>query len=283
MVSATSSGLQNGSSDTIRFVKSSYDSQDPQQSATRLILAVRPEWASPDSRIEFVRFTDGITNTLLKAVNKKDGWSEEKMASEAILLRAYGAGTAVLIDREREVQNHALLMKYGLAPELIARFNNGMLYRYIKGRVTSPDDLRNPPIYRAVARRLAQWHATVPCIPSTPRPVTNGVSREHSGKENNHDRNHDCDGAGRQSDLTTQALIDNTAPGKPTPNLWTVMRKWILALPTATSEQRARQNQLQEELDSLVRQLSQRPGLGVNGVRLSENTHILLISWAGAT
>ncbi|KAL2756165.1 hypothetical protein ACRALDRAFT_1063823 [Sodiomyces alcalophilus JCM 7366] len=265
MVSATSNGLHNGSPDTVRFVESTYDSQDSQQSATRLILAVRPEWASPDSKIEFVRFTDGITNTLLKAVNKKDGWSEEKMCSEAILLRAYGAGTAVLIDREREVQNHALLTKYGLAPELIARFNNGMLYRYIKGRVTTPDDLRKPSIYRAVAKRLAQWHATVPCIPSSTSPVTNGVSRQDTiGGDSNEDR--DGDDAGRQLDLATQALIDNTAPGKLAPNLWTVMRKWILALPTATPEQRARQTRLQEELDSLVRQLSQRPGLGANGL-----------------
>ncbi|ROT37002.1 kinase-like protein [Sodiomyces alkalinus F11] len=269
MASTTSNGLPNGSAHTIRFIPSRYDSQDSQQSATRLILAVRPEWASPDSKIEFVRFTDGITNTLLKAINKKGGWSQDKVDSEAILLRAYGAGTAVLIDREREAQNHALLMKYGLAPELIARFNNGMLYRYIKGRVTTPDDLRKPSIYCAVARRLAQWHATVPCIPSSPSPLTNGVSRGATGGDSNDGRNghvdhHHHHDAARQ--LATQALIDNTAPGKLAPNLWTVMRKWILALPTATPEQRARQSELQEELDSLVKQLSQRPGLGDNGL-----------------
>lgn len=237
---------QNGSTASVRFVASSYDSQDSHNSAVRLILAVRPEWASEDSSIEFVRFTDGITNTLLKAINKKRGWSKEQVDAEAILLRAYGPGTAVLIDREREAQNHELLMKYGLAPELVARFNNGMLYRYIKGTVTTPEDLRKASIYNAVATRLAEWHATVPCIASKPA-TTNGSSQEPNAE------------ALRQT-------IDGAAPGKPPPNVWTVMQKWILALPHDTAEDKARQASLQAELESLVKQLSQRPGLGANGV-----------------
>ncbi|KAH6685234.1 ethanolamine kinase [Plectosphaerella plurivora] len=227
---------QNGSQSSVRFVASSYDSQQSQETATQLILAVRPEWASEDSNIEFVRFTDGITNTLLKAVNKKKGWTKEQVDAEAILLRAYGPGTAVLIDREREAQNHELLMKHDLAPELVARFNNGMLYRYIKGTVTTPEDLRKPSIYNAVAERLAEWHAIVPCIASKP------------------------------SSANGQHTIDDVAPGKPPPNVWTVMQKWILALPHGTAEEKARQASLQEELGSLVKQLSQRPGLGANGL-----------------
>jgi ethanolamine kinase len=233
---------QNGSPSSVRFVTSSYDSQESQESATRLILAVRPEWASEDSNIEFVRFTDGITNTLLKAVNKKKGWSKEQVDAEAILLRAYGPGTAVLIDREREAQNHELLMQHGLAPELVARFNNGMLYRYIKGTVTTPEDLRKSSIYNAVAERLAEWHAIVPCI------------------------------AAKLSPANGQHAVDDVAPGKPPPNVWTVMQKWILALPSGTAEDKARQASLQEELGSLVKQLSQRPGLGANGV--SSAAHI---------
>lgn len=241
---------QNGSASHVRFVSSSYDSQESEQSATRLILAVRPDWAGEGSKIEFVRFTDGITNTLLKAVNKKAGWSKDQVDAEAILLRAYGPGTAVLIDREREAQNHELLMKHGLAPELIARFTNGMLYRYIKGTVTTPDDLRKPSIYNAVARRLAQWHATVPCISS--KPSSNGSAG---------------------SDDAAQSLVDNVAPGKLTPNVWTVMQKWILALPHESPEDKTRQAKLQAELESLVQRLSQRPGLGANGVSLLLNSY----------
>ncbi|KAK1963739.1 choline/ethanolamine kinase [Colletotrichum sublineola] len=249
MTQGVSNGHPNGLAlPNVRTLPLFYDSEDSQQSATRLILTVRPDWASDDSNIEFVRFTDGITNTLLKAINKRNGWSKEDIDREAILLRAYGNGTAVLIDREREAQNHELLMQYGLAPELLARFQNGMLYRFIKGSVTAPEDLRKPAIYRAVASRLAQWHATVPCI-------TQPTSVDGQAKEN---------GANGHED--PEAIIDNAAPGKPVPNLWTVMQKWILALPTNTQVQRDRQDKLQEEFEYIVKEFSQRPGLGVDGL-----------------
>ncbi|OLN92881.1 Ethanolamine kinase 1 [Colletotrichum chlorophyti] len=249
MTQGASNGHPNGLAlPHVRSLPLSYDSEDSEQSATRLILTVRPDWAADDSHIEFVRFTDGITNTLLKAINKRKGWSKEDIDREAILLRAYGNGTAVLIDREREAQNHELLMKYNLAPELLARFNNGMLYRFIKGSVTAPEDLRKPVIYKAVASRLAQWHATVPCI--THSTTTNGHAREN----------------GTNGHQDPDAIIENAAPGKPVPNLWTVMQKWILALPSDTQVQRERQERLQKEFEFIVEEFSQRPGLGVDGL-----------------
>ncbi|KAI1365062.1 kinase-like domain-containing protein [Xylaria arbuscula] len=247
MASDITNGAVNGEPmGQIRYIPLSYDStNDPtndDSSARRLILALRPEWSSSDSKVEFVRFTDGITNTLLKAINRKPGLSKEQIDNEAILLRAYGHGTDVLIDRHRETQNHELLMKHGLAPELLARFSNGMMYRFIQGKVCQPADLREPSIYLAVARRIAQWHATVPCLHETnagSNGTTNGL---HSPS------------------------IDLIAPGKPPPNVWTVMQKWIRALPTKTVEQLTRQSELQKHLSWLVEKLSQRPGLGKNGL-----------------
>lgn len=246
MPSNIPNGATNGHSNgQIHYIPLSYDSANDDSSARRLILSLRPEWSSPDSNIEFIRFTDGITNTLLKAINRKPGLSQEQIDSEAILLRAYGHGTDVIIDRLRETQNHELLMKNGLAPTLLARFNNGMMYRFIRGQACHPADLRKPSIYLAVARRIAQWHATVPCLPESST-GSNGV------KNGSHD-----------------SSLDSVAPGKPVPNAWTVMQKWIRALPTKTEAQRARQSELQKELSWLVEKLSQRPGLGKNGVSLS--------------
>ncbi|KAI1770903.1 ethanolamine kinase [Hypoxylon cercidicola] len=244
MPSHTSNGDPNGLGH-LRHIPLSFDSEKPDSSARELIVALRPEWSSPGSNIEFIPFKEGITNTLLKAVNKKDGLSEEEVDRDAILLRAYGHGTDVLIDRHRETQNHELLMKCGLAPELLARFDNGMMYRYIRGTPAQPTDLRTSPVYLAVAKRLAQWHATVPCIYET-QPKSNGVNGSAHGP--------------------SEAAIAHAAPGKPSPNVWTVMQKWILALPTKTEAQRKRQADLQHELTKLIEELSQRPGLGDNGL-----------------
>ncbi|PKS07886.1 hypothetical protein jhhlp_006494, partial [Lomentospora prolificans] len=237
-------GVANGRP-KVRTLPLAYDGHNSEESALKLIYAIRPEWNSSGAKVRFIRCTDGITNTLLKVVNDAAGASPDDIDREAILLRAYGHGTHVIIDRQREAENHELLMAHGLAPELLARFQNGMLYRYIRGTVTSTEDLRNPDIYRPVAKRLAEWHATIPCIPSPPAAQANGNGSEASKR--------------RQS-------IDAAAPGKPAPNLWTVMQKWIYALPTDTEHQRERQTRLQTELNKLIKDLSQRPGLGENGL-----------------
>lgn len=240
----------------VRFIPLTYESRptddsDSNASARELIRAIAPEWEkSSDSDLKFVRFTDGITNTLLKVVNQRPGITKADLNREAILLRAYGKGTAVLIDREREAANHELLMKYDLAPDLLARFENGMLYRYISGAVATHHDLREPSTLLAIARRLAQWHATVPCI-SDASLKTNGTTNGVPQVNGNADKN----------------AIENTAPGKPAPNVWTTMHKWILALPKNTQAERDRQELLLREMKHLVEQLSQRPGLGQNGVR----------------
>jgi ethanolamine kinase len=51
-------------------------------------------------------------------------------------------------------------------------------------------------------------------------------------------------------------------PGKPIPNVWTTMQKWIHALPTGTNTERARRDELQVELEWLTQQLLHTPGIG---------------------
>lgn len=242
----------------VRFIPLNYDNSDSRQSALRLILALFPHWSKDEAHIDFVRFTDGITNTLLKAVNRRPGVSKADMDREAVLLRAYGNGTDVLIDREREAANHELLMKYNLAPQLLARFNNGMLYRFIPGAVAQPKDLADPQILTAIAKRLAQWHARVPCIPDS------SLQRRRDSSSNGDDTSRNGN----------SSLIAKASAGKPVPNVWTTMQKWILALPTDTESRRERRDLLQRELHELIERLGQRPGLGQNGVccpRLSRN------------
>lgn len=259
----------------VRFIPLTYNQAESQTSALRLILTLRPEWEHSDGKIEFVRFTDGITNTLLKVLKKRPGLSAEEIDNEAVLLRAYGQGTDLIIDRDRETQNHELLMQHNLAPTLLARFHNGMLYRFIRGAVTSPADLRTEEIWRAVARRLAQWHAVVPCLPSTRQ----SLSAEVNGSEE----------LGipaptpSKKDPALQDAIDNVAPGKPAPNVWTVMQKWIYALPVASEAEMLRQADLQKELTRLVAEFSNRPGLGENSVSFVQILELCLASASLAT
>ena len=152
-----------------------------------------------------------------------------------------------------EAASHRLLSQHGLAPELLARFQNGLLYKFIQGWVTASADLTRQPIWRGVAKRLAEWHAVIPTnfdndsnppMTSTSGFLTKPPKRSEAAKK----------------------FIDNAAPGKSAPNLWTVMQKWILGLPLSTDAQRSRKDTLQRELEKLVEEFADRPGLGKDNV-----------------
>ena len=178
---------------------------------------------------------------LLKLVKKIPGKSTEQIDDEAILLRAYGNSTHILIDRDREAQSHALLAERGLAAPLLARFNNGLLYKFIQGRVCTPQDLVKEDVWRGVARMLAEWHS-VP-LPSSyyPENVENGI---HGAYINGHMPTTD----------------------KPRPNIWTIMEKWINALPTNTSAEKSRKSQLQAEVDRSYQELGMEGSTGGHGM-----------------
>lgn len=60
--------------------------------------------------------------------------------------------------------------------------------------------------------------------------------------------------------------IEAIAPGKPAPNIWTVMQKWVNALPRTNVAEMKRNALLQKELERSVADLAGVPGLGDNGV-----------------
>ena len=90
----------------LTFIPLTFSPGHDNASATHLILTLFPDWKASD--LKFIRFTDGITNTLLKCVHtttvKDETTGEERSYSdetESLLIRAYGKGTNVLIDRNR--------------------------------------------------------------------------------------------------------------------------------------------------------------------------------------
>jgi ethanolamine kinase len=161
----------------------------------------------------------------------------EEAEKDSILMRAYGNSTDILIDRDREAASHLVCAKYGLAPPLLARFQNGLLYRFIPGEVCTPKDLGTEQTWRAVARRLGQWHATLPI---------DAISKMHS-----------ANGAAAPG----QALADRL----PSPNIWTVMQRWVNALPKTTQKEQTRKAFLEKELERSFEELDNQDGPGQQG------------------
>ncbi|KAL8948398.1 MAG: hypothetical protein Q9222_005413 [Ikaeria aurantiellina] len=239
----------------LRRLPLSHNSADSQASALRLALTIFPDWEDADGNVEFIRFKEGITNTLLKAIKKRSGYTGEDIDSNAILIRAYGKGTDVLIDRERETQSHSTLSKHGLAPELLARFQNGLIYKFIRGQVCEPSDLTHERIWRGVAGRIAEWHARLPTLAA---PVPDNVEPRDGAlapfdQQLSHSR-------------PSIAAINSITPLKEAPNVWTVIQKWIFALPTTNEVEVQRKDVLQTELKRTVADLADSPDLGNDGL-----------------
>jgi ethanolamine kinase len=60
----SSASTNAGVSKALRHIPLSYNNADSQTSALRLVLTLFPEWEHDEGKIEFIRFTDGITNTV---------------------------------------------------------------------------------------------------------------------------------------------------------------------------------------------------------------------------
>ncbi|KAK5212532.1 hypothetical protein LTR47_010224 [Exophiala xenobiotica] len=240
----------NGHTPQLQYVDLAFDSNEIEQSAFTLAYRIQPKWREGPGDMEIVRFTEGITNTLLKLAKHVPGHSQSQIDQDSILLRAYGNNTDILIDRDREAKTHALCAERGLAPPLLARFKNGLLYRYIPGQVCTPQDLIQEPIWRAVARKLGKWHAQLPVSElEDSRNAVNG--RKENG-------------------ITSELRQPNgdAASRLPQPNIWSVIQKWIHALPNDSPKQKARRELLQQELDRSIKDLHTEQGPGMHGLVL---------------
>ena len=141
------------------------------------------------------------------------------------------------------------------------------MYRFIRGHVSTSEDLTSEPVWRGVARRLGQWHATLPIISTGKKAVVADAGMNVPLKS--------------PDPIPTASLeeINAITPSKPTPNVWTVMQKWVFALPTTNETELKQKKVLQKELERTVTDLGGKPGLGGNGVFWhSEATQIRMIA-----
>ena len=164
-------------------------------------------------------------------------------------------GTEAIAELSKgETISHSLLAQHDLAPPLLARFQNGLLYKYIRGQVCKPEDLRREPIWRGVARKLGEWHGVLPVISageSDGLAILNGEAELPARKNKESPRSR---------------KINSVTPGRTIPTLWTVLQKWILALPAGTESEMKRKDMLQEELERNVIEFGNIPGIGDDGV-----------------
>ena len=100
----------------------------------------------------------GITNLLFKATCSE--------STQSILVRIFGTGTDLVIDREQDTHTTRLLSDIGFGPHLHGVFDNGRLEEYLEGAVPlTPSDMAamepGSDMVGGIAAELARLH----CLP----------------------------------------------------------------------------------------------------------------------
>ncbi|CUM64214.1 uncharacterized protein PRCAT00001808001 [Priceomyces carsonii] len=125
------------------------DMQSGYEEIKEFLLKLFPDWKD-SHKIKIKQLTGGITNMLLQCIHI--GTKETK------LMRVYGPGTNIIIDRDREFILHLILNSLSLAPPIHARFKNGLVYGFLPGKSLDPEELSKPNIYPLIAQQLGNWH-----------------------------------------------------------------------------------------------------------------------------
>ncbi|KAL9117117.1 MAG: hypothetical protein Q9187_006349 [Circinaria calcarea] len=233
----------------VRRIELSYNGEESEASAKKIIFTLFPDWENDDGEVKFKTFTEGITNTMLKVKKQRPGWSEDQVDKDSIVLRAYGKGTEVLSDREREIATHLVLSIHSLAPKPLARFENGMIYQFTPGHVCNPEDVRKEAVWKGIARTFGKWHAILPTDPKT----APNLEIENSQGEDLHS-------SSDSQTVPPAKEVEAVTPGEMVPNIWTVLRKWCLALSDKTPEEAKLKDTLQMEIDRTHKELGDLPG-----------------------
>lgn len=122
-----------------------------------LLQQLLPGWgAAPAASLALRRISGGITNALMRA---------ERPGAAAVLVRVFGSGSDLLIDRAADGARSAWLGRVGAGPAVLATFRNGRVEAWIdRARPLEPQEMGARAPFDAptlIAREVARFHALV--------------------------------------------------------------------------------------------------------------------------
>ncbi|MCD9559393.1 hypothetical protein HAX54_017320 [Datura stramonium] len=97
----------------------------------------------------------GFLNKLYKirfSISKEDDIRE-------VLVRIYGKGMEIFVNRKEEVATFEWLSQQGEGPKLYGCLPNGRVEEFIRGRTLFPHELRIPEISALVAAKVRKFHS----------------------------------------------------------------------------------------------------------------------------
>lgn len=103
------------------------------------------------NEIKITVLSGGLTNALYIV--------EDTLLSQKVIVRLFGVGTDLFIDRSIENEVFAYLSIHGMAPIFHGLFGNGRIEGFLHARNLIPNEFSHPKIAVGAARTMAKLHA----------------------------------------------------------------------------------------------------------------------------
>ncbi|CAO3616033.1 unnamed protein product [Cunninghamella blakesleeana] len=98
------------------------------------------------------------------------------IANKTFVLRVYGVGCEVLLDRQKELEWLARLTPLKVGARLLGTFNNGRLEEYLPSKTLTNDCLHETNTSLQIAKLLARLHSIVQFYPPPPLSLSSSSS-----------------------------------------------------------------------------------------------------------
>ena len=137
----------------IQFLDITVDDGQPEEGLSRILKAVKPHW--DPGEVCRSPLVGGCINAMYCCHTAQD-----RDRDDAVLVRINRGFLAESMDRNKEFLSMQVAQAAGCHAPLYAVFNNGLVYKYVPGRLPSLHDLQNPKVIRELARALFRLHQT---------------------------------------------------------------------------------------------------------------------------
>jgi len=145
-------------------VKIVLGNDDTTESIAALVKLVRVQW--DQDLIEIQLMSGGFMNSVYKIYNKNN-------PEEAIVVRVFTSGTEAIKDAaETQLLGMRIAEAGGCGAEVIASFENGIIYEFAQGETLAPEKYDSNEYRRIVAHAIAKFHhMDIPAndLPKEPR------------------------------------------------------------------------------------------------------------------
>ncbi len=121
----------------------------------KIVEKLRPEWNKCDVKID--RVHGGFLNKTFSCLHIEDLESQK----DGLFVRVNGGNREALgriLPMENEIRYIKEMNKHNIGAPLLASCNNGIVLRFVKGKMVTAEQLQDQELERKVAHTLAQIH-----------------------------------------------------------------------------------------------------------------------------